>query len=272
MARLAGYGGNVYVSTQTIEDCEDAWDEFTDGDVTSTLDTTDYKVGSGSAKLVQAAGLANGDILATEVVSLGDLSAFAVLYCFAKSSVNINTADDYRLLLDNHANCASPEVELSLPVLVANTWKFCLCPVVSGAFSAATAIISVGVELQANDPGAATLWLDHIVAANQIVGIREWTLDDTANVQDSTAFSDGQNKVFTVTSQQWSGSFNGFKDGAPLAKGAVVGLELQESSTSTQMWRGAAIITNRRPGATIDGLVTYSYDFQGIHALEAPTA
>jgi hypothetical protein len=143
---------------------------------------------------------------------------------------------------------------------------------VSGAFSAATAVISVGIKLQANDPGAATMYLDHIVAAAQIVGIREWSLDDTANVVDSSGFSDGQDKVFTVTMNEWSGSFNGFKDGAPLGKGTVIGIELRESSTSTQMWRGSAIITNRRPQQSVDGLTMYSYDFQGIHGLEAPTA
>ncbi len=272
MTRLAGYGGNIFVSTLVIEDCEDAWSEFVDGDVTATLETSDYKVGSGSSKLVQATGLAVGDILATEVVSLGNMSAFSVAFLFAKSTVGINTADDYRLLLDNHGSCVSPEVQLSLPVLVANTWKFCLCPVVAGAFSAATAIISCGLKLQANDPGAATIYLDHILAAAQIVGIREWSLDDTANVQDTTGFSDGQNKVFTPTSFQWSGSFSGFKDGAPLAKGTVVGIELRESSTITQMWRGAAIITGRSPSVSVDGIVSYSYTFQGIHALEAPTA
>lgn len=271
MGRIIGYGGNLYVSTLVVEDCEDAWNESADGDVTASLDTSDYKVGSGSAKFVQAAGLGNGDILATEVVSLGNMSAYAVLYCFAKSSVNIATADDYRILLDNHANCASPEVQLSLPVLVANTWKFCLLSVAAGAFSSATAIISAGLKLQANDPGGATLWLDHIVAAKQVVGIREWALDDTIEVQDTSSYSDGQDKVFSVTKREWSGSFSGFKDGAPLAKGAVVGLELRESSTVTQMWRGAAIITNRSMASVIDGMVTYNYTFQGIHALEEPT-
>ena len=272
MARLAGHGGNVYISTQVVQTCDVAWTEFVDGDVTLTLDTTDYKVGTGSNKMVQAGALAVGDILASQVVALGDMSGIAVLFCFAKSSVNISAADDYRLLLDNHALCASPEVQLSLPTLAAGEWKFCLCPVVAGAFSAATNVISVGLELQANDPGAATLHIDQIVAANEVVGIRDWTLDDTASVQDTTAYSDGQNKVFTVTSMQWSGSFSGFKDGAPLGKGTVVAVELQESSTSTQMWRGAAIITNRQAGSSVDGVSTYAYDFQGIHALETPTA
>jgi len=271
MARIAGYGGNVFVSTMVVEDCEDAWNESVDPDVTATLDNTDYRVGSGSAKFVQAAGLAVGDILATEVISLATMANLAVLYCWAKSSVNINTADDYRILIDNHANCASPEVQCSLPVLVADTWKFCRCPVVDGAFSAATAPISVGLKLQANDPGAATMWLDAIVAANEIVGVREWAIDDVVSVQDTTSFSDGQNKVFSVTQYQWGGSFSGFKDGPPLGKGTVIGLELQESSTSTQMWRGSAIITNRAPASSIDGMVMYSYTFQGIHGLEEPT-
>ena len=271
MARLAGYGGNVFVGNQVIEDCDDAWNEQVDVDVTLTLDETDYMVGTGSNKMVQAAGLAVGDILASEVVALPTLADYTEVLMWAKSSVNINAADDYRILLDNHALCASPEVQVSLPVLVAGVWKFCRCPVVAGAFSAATAIISVGLKLQANDPGAATMHIDAINAAKEVVGIREWSLDVAAGVQDSSAFSDGQAKVFTVVQKSWSGSFNGFKDGAPLDIGEVVGLELQESTTATQMWRGSGIITTVQPASAVDGLVMYTYNFQGIHALEWPT-
>lgn len=272
MARIAGYSGNVFVSTKVVEDCEDAWNESLDSDVLSYLDNTDYMVGSGSERIVQASGLGNGDICVTEVVSLGNMSSYTALYCYAKSTVNITTADDYRLLLDNHVNCASPEVQFSFPTLTAGTWKFCSLPVVAGSWGAATAIISIGLKLQANDPGALTMRLDHIVAATQVVGVREWSLEDVANVMDTTAYSDGQNKVFTATNMQWGGSFGGFKDGPPLARGTIVGLELQESSTSTQMWRGGAMITSRLPANSIDGVVTYNYTFQGIHALEAPTA
>jgi len=271
MARLVGYGGNVFVGSLVVEDCEDIWNEFSDADVTPTADTLDYKVGSASAKFVQAAGLGNGDILGSEVIALGTLAAYTILFCWAKSSVNINTADDYRILIDNDALAATPEVQCSLPVLVANVWKFCQCPVVAGLFTNSTLPISIAIQLFANDPGAATLWLDHIVAAAQVAGIRAWSLDVAANVEDSTSYSDGQDKVFTVTQMEWSGSFDGFKDGAPLAIGTVVALELRESSTATQQWRGSAIITNLRPAVTVDGLVMYSYDFRGIHALEWPT-
>ncbi len=270
MARIPGYGGNVFVGSQVVQNMDVAWTEQVDADVTLTLDTTDYKVGAGCNKMIQAAGLAVGDIMASEVIGPLDLSGFSIGMCWAKSNVNV-ASGTYRILLDNHALCASPDAELDIPNLVAGIWKFCRCVVAVGSFAAANAVISVGIELQANDPGAATLRIDVIDAAAEVVGIREWSLDAAAAVQDSSAFSDGQNKVFTVTSKQWSGSFNGFKDGPPLEIGTVVGIELQESATSTQMWRGSAIITNIGPSSSVDGLVMYPYTFQGIHELEWPT-
>jgi len=276
MARVAGYGGNIFVGTQVVQNMDVAWTEQVDVDVTLTLDNTDYKVGTGSNKMVQAAGLAVGDIMASEVIALATLASYTVGYGWFKSSVNIATADDYRVLIDNDALCATPEVQLSVPILVANVWKFCILVVATGSFAAATLPKSVGVELHANDPGAATMWVDELSVAKEVVGIREWNLDVAAGVQDSSAFSDGQNKVFTVTQKEWSGSFNGFKDGPPLAIGTVVAIELMEAATvlpivPTASWRGSAIITNLRPANSVDGLVTYNYDFQGIHALEWPT-
>ncbi len=271
MARIAGYGGDVFVATQIIHNMDVAWTEQVHGSVTLTLDNTDYKIGTGSNKMVQAAGLGDGDILASEVVGLPTMAALTVGFGWFKSSVNITTLDDYQVLLDQHAMCVSPDCTLSVPILVANVWKFCRLEVIAGNFADCTAVISVGVELNTNDPGPATMWVDELSAAAQVLGIREWSLDVAAGVQDTSAFSDGQNKVFTVTQKEWSGSFNGFKDGAPLAIGTVVALELQESATNTQMWRGSAIITNLRPASSVDGVVTYTYDFQGIHALEWPT-
>lgn len=276
MARVAGFGGNVFVGDQVVEDCEDIWDEGSDANCTPSLDNTDYKVGSGSAKFQQLVGLINGDHMAWEVVALPTLASYSVLFCWAKSDVAIPTADTYRIGLDNVAGYLAPQVECSLPALVINVWKFCICVVAAGAFTAATLPISCGVELNANDPGPANLWLDHIVAARQVAGIRAWSLDEAAKVQDVSAYSDGQDKVFAVTQKEWSGSFDGFKDGPPLQIGTVIGLELMEAATvlpivPTASWRGSAIITNRRPASSVDGMVTYSYDFQGIHALEEPT-
>ncbi len=269
MSRLAGYGGAVYVGVTTIEDCEDIWNEYVDAQVTASADTTDYKVGSASAKFIcPAAGIANGDIIASEVISSTNLTACNTVLFWAKSSVAITTAADLQILIDEDALCASP-LTVDIPALVANTWKFCKAAV---DFTGYDQAISVGAKLTANDPGDFTLWLDHIQGAKAIAGIKSWKLDYVFEVQDVTGFDSGGARVFVPTIKSWAGSFDGYKDGAPLTIGSVVGLELQESSTATQQYRGSAIITGHHPSNSVDGVVIYSYDFQGTHALELPMA
>jgi|GEM_PF-3607169 len=57
---------NHGIIESVIEDCEDAWDEWVNADVTSALDAVDYKFGSGSAKLTLDTDTMSGEILATE--------------------------------------------------------------------------------------------------------------------------------------------------------------------------------------------------------------
>ena len=267
MSRLAGTGGNVYIATQLIEDCEDAWNELVDADVTASLDNADYKVGSGSAKFVCAAGIANGDIIATEAITSMDLTAYDTVLAHIKSSVAINTAADLQLLLDEHASCASP-LALDIPALVANTWKLCH---MAADFTGYDATISVGLKLTANDPGAFTLNIDEIRAAKQVAGIKAWTLDYVAEAIEVTGFDSAGVRQYIPGPTSWSGSFDGFKDGAPLTIGTVTHIELRESSTSTQQWRGSCIITGVHPNVASDGAVTYSYDFTGTGELTAST-
>jgi len=56
-----------------------------------------------------------------------------------------------------------------------------------------------------------------------------------------------------------------------LGLGTLVGLELQESGTVTQMWRGMGYITGIHPSTAMDGIVSYSYDFQGTGDLSPAT-
>ena len=275
MARLAGYGGNVYVSTLVVEDCEDTWDEQVIANVTDVSDTVDYRVGNASARFDCAALFGLG-IVGSEVIALATLANYTVLFAWIKSSVNTTAVDDYRILIDNHALCASPDAEFTVPMLTANVWKLCFLPLVAGSWGAANLPISIGLELMANDPGACSVWIDHVVAGVQVVGIREWSIDIVASVQDTSGYSDGQTKVFTVTTKEWSGSFSGFKDGPPLPIGTHVALELMEAEValpgpSTAAWRGEAIVANLRPSSSVDGVVQYAYDFQGQYTLEWPT-
>lgn len=267
MARLAGYGGSALVADALIEDCEDVWNEQVDADVTASLDTSDYKVGSGSAKFVCAAGLGNGDIIASEVVSV-DLSAYTRVIAWVKSSVNITTAADLQLLLDEHGLCASP-LALDIPVLVANTWTHISIAAVLADYNAT---ISVGLKLTANDPGAFNLWIDDIRGARAIAGIKSWAIDHAYQIHDGRAFDDSGAPHPVAGAYDWTGTFEGFKDGAPIGIGTLIALELQESSTAGQVWRGNVIIHGRHPSNPHDGLVAYSYDFTGSGILTSATA
>lgn len=266
MARVAGHGGALHVADQIIEDCEDAWNESTGTGVTSTLDAADFKVGSGSAKLVCDAttGL---EIVATEQITSLNIASYTELMFWAKSSVNMDAAD-WQLLLDDTASCASPIVTADIPALTAGEWKFCR---VTATLSSCTAIASVGIQ-QAVDKGALTFRLDELRAGKAVAGIKSWTLDYAYDVLETTGFDSSGNRTFKPGACQWSGSFEGFKDGAPLTIGSVYGIELRESSTATQQWRGSAIITGVHPAVSFDGLVTVAYDFQGTHGLEIATA
>jgi hypothetical protein len=196
-----------------------------------------------------------------------DLTTYAAVLFSAKCSVAINAAGDLQLLLDEHASCASP-LALDIPVLVANTWKTCK---IAADFTGLDQVISVGLKLTANDPGACSLWVDQIMAAKAIAGIKSWTLDDTVDILDARGFDDAGLPHPVAGNYNWTGSFEGYKDGAPLTKGSEVYVELQESSTATQQWRGMALISGRHINVSSDGLVTYSYDFVGKGGLEEPT-
>lgn len=106
-----------------------------------------------------------------------------------------------------------------------------------------------------------------------VTGIKSWTLDYTVDPLETTDFADSGVASYLVGVSRWSGSFEGFKDGTPQGlAGASVTLTLKETQTANQLWTGTAFITGVRPSTAHDGLVTYSYDFQGTGALTVPTA
>ncbi len=114
-------------------------------------------------------------------------------------------------------------------------------------------------------------YLGQVDAATEVTGIKSWTLDYTVAMLNTTDFESAGVSSFLPGISEWSGTFEGYKDGVPLGIGAEVYLVLGETSTSTQQWLGLVIITSARPSVDHDGLVTYSYDFQGTEALQAPT-
>lgn len=106
-----------------------------------------------------------------------------------------------------------------------------------------------------------------LLAPAAIPGIREWSIDYVATAIDDSGYDGGQDKTFIIGQKEWSGSFGGPKNQAPLALGTSITFEFQESAVGTQKWVGDAFITNIRPTSSVDGIVMYSYDFQGSGAL-----
>jgi hypothetical protein len=152
-----------------IHTCEAAWDELVDADVVASADSSagNFKVGSKSAKMVVAAGLSAGDIMATDDCTAKDLSDYTHIVAWVKSSVALS-AGDLQILLDNTAQCASPVESLDIPALVADTWTQVKIALVAPA--SCTAIVSVGIK-NVVDKAGHSFWIDDIRAINQAIVI-----------------------------------------------------------------------------------------------------
>lgn len=121
----------------------------------------------------------------------------------------------------------------------------------------------------------------YVGASVTIAGINQWTLDYTVDMLETTDFSVSGVAAYIPGVSRWSGSFSGYKDGAPkpLGTSATVELWLIESasgtgtaSTETKSWTGNGYISGVHPTTNFDGIVSYAYDFQGAGALTVPTS
>ena len=109
-------------------------------------------------------------------------------------------------------------------------------------------------------------------AGTNQTGIKSWTLDYTVGIVDTTDFASAGVRDILPAVSQWSGSFEGYKDGVPLSIGSTVTLVFGESTTAGNNWIGKAVITGAHPVTAFDGAVNYSYDYEGTAGLESPSA
>ena len=109
----------------------------------------------------------------------------------------------------------------------------------------------------------------YVDTGTAVAGIKSWTLDYNSDALEATDFADAGVKTYIIGCSGWSGSFEGYKEGAPQTlAGAAVTLKLYESATA--YWSSAAsgaFITGVHPSVSADGVVSVSYDFQGTGAL-----
>jgi hypothetical protein len=271
MAKLAGKNGSVYIADLVIDVCDVAWTNGTHG--TASLDTAVKKEGIGSAKFV-GSSVSNGDYIGYHAIVAGatNYTGYTHALCWAKSSAT-TAAKDLVLVLDSGAGIpSSPETELDFPILTANTWKYCHLTNVTGKeIEDSTAAVIVGLEYSANAADT-TIYLDNIRACKTVSGINSWNIDYVSDALETTDFASAGVRSYIIGASGWSGSFAGYKDGAPLTIGGIYGAEFAESATATQLYIGDIVITGVHPSVSFDGVVTYSYDFTGTDALTVATA
>lgn len=147
-----------YLDDNELDNCEVEWDEQVDTDVTHTLDSTNAQRGDYCLKFVCAAGLAAGDIIASQDISSTDMTGDKYISLLINCSVS-TSAGNLKFLLDETAKVATPDKTLSIPALTADTWTSVLLEL--GDMSALNAVISYGIEYDA-DIGACTIYVDQI--------------------------------------------------------------------------------------------------------------
>lgn len=263
MSELSGKAGGVYTDAEVVESCENDWTKD-DGATTAAKDGTDFKVGTYSVKIVIPTETVQEKLCAHKVIDL-NLSDRDVIYLWVKDSVGF-AKDTMALLLDDTAECTSVLKTLNFPAIASDTWTKVALDL--GDASGLIDILAVGIE-QVADLAAHNIWVDDIQAISIVDGIKSWTIDYTLDTLDVTDFENGAAtnapRAFLPGLSGWSGSFEGYKDGVPkaLSFSSAVKLILAESATAGQNWIGDAYITGIHPNASVDGLITYTYDFTG---------
>lgn len=261
----SGKNGGVYTSSVVLDDCETDW-TIIDATV-ADKDGTDFKVGTYSIK-VEVANILADKKLAYGASAVADIRLYDVILMWLKIDTISVVANDLAFLIDEGAAIGGPEETLSLPALTKDEWtRVALKIATPGDLDGVTSMGFLAVE----DLDAYNLFVDDIRALKEEDGIKSWTIEKTVAALDVTDFADTGEAAFIPSVSEWHGTFEGYKEEAPLAIGSEVYLILGETSTMTHVWIGKAIITDCRGSTDHDGVVSYSYDFQGTGALQIPT-
>ncbi len=279
MAELSGRSGAVYSSTSTvvIDDTADAW---TTDNATSSVTDADIPAGqTGTSVKIVVPELGATQLLAHEPTGGVNLSAMDVVYLWAQFEANGTTsltAGQVALLLDDTADCQSPLKILDIPAMATSgLWVRMILDM--GAAAGLSAIASVGIR-QVADLSTYSFFVKDIRGLGFIDGMKSWTLSASVDMLDTTTFDEGKAtnspRQFVPGLSQWSGTFEGFKDGVPpmLGYGSSIVLALSESLTAGQSWLGDAFITDISPTIAVDGSVDYTFSFQGTGNLTVATA
>ena len=104
-------------------------------------------------------------------------------------------------------------------------------------------------------------------SASRVVGVNQWALDYTVDMLETTDFSASGIAAYIPGVSRWSGTFSGYKDGAPQTLGMANSVSIFLAESASTNWSGIAYISGIHPSTNHDGIVSYAYDFQGTASL-----
>ena len=147
----------------SLHQCNAVFDSSVDSNFTASVDSEDYKQGTGSNKFVIAAGASAGDI-AGDTFTAKDISKYDYLEFWIKSTV-ATSAGNLKVHLDESAITTSTisagtiQESINVPALSADTWTYVRASLSNPESN--TAIAAVALEYD-SDLGACTVRIDDI--------------------------------------------------------------------------------------------------------------
>ena len=144
-------------------------------DVTSTAETTDKKEGIASARIGIETAFTTTLAAYENLASAADLTDQTQVSFWIKSTTG-TTAGQVEVVLDENANCGSPEAHIDVPVLTANAWRLVTAAItqsdgttaVANADKNAVACVGIEIETDLSTTQNETLWIDEIVAVGLV--------------------------------------------------------------------------------------------------------
>ena len=161
------------ISSKRIHACDVTFDETTDTEMVQAVDSKDFKRGS-SLKITTSAG--DGSFISDSISSI-DISGYTHLEGWVKATSAIAAADFNICLDDATCTCDGSDKEtLPVPAASADTWTFFRIALANPESD--TAIVSVGIEYNANS-GTNTVRFDDLRVVHNDTA--EWTTLDRRN-------------------------------------------------------------------------------------------
>ena len=155
-----------------------AWTSVSSTVVTSTVDTTDKKEGSGSADILIATAFTTTLAAYENLAATADLTDQTQVSFWIKSSTT-TAKGDIELVLDESPSCGSPEAHIDVPALTAATWKLVTAAItqsdgttaVTNSNKDAVACVGIEIEVDLSTTQDETVNVDQVLAVGLVSSI-----------------------------------------------------------------------------------------------------